>query len=34
VEWWIGDERERTETLRPWTGIARADADRIIETQP
>lgn len=34
VEWWIGDERERTETLRAWTGIARADADTIIETRP
>lgn len=34
VQWWIGDERERTETLRPWTGIARAKADTIIETRP
>jgi len=34
VEWWVGDTQTHATTLRPWVGVDRAPADRIVEAQP
>ena len=34
VEWWDGDTRTHATTLRPWVGVGRAPAYRIVEAQP
>jgi len=34
VEWWIGDELQKRQELRPWIGVGRAPADRVIEKPP
>ena len=34
VRWLVGDACVRESVLRPWVGIGRARADRIVETQP
>jgi uncharacterized membrane protein (UPF0127 family) len=31
VEWWIGDELVEVADLRPWTGLGRVRADRVVE---
>jgi len=34
VEWWGGDELQQRKELRPWIGVGRAPADRIVEKRP
>ena len=34
VEWYVGDDLVRVEELKPWTGYASAEADRVIERRP
>lgn len=34
VEWYIGDELQAAETLRPWTGWGWEPADRVVERRP
>jgi len=34
VEWWVGNELQQRKELRPWIGVGRAPADRVIEKRP
>ena len=34
VEWWVGNDLQQRKELRPWIGVGRAPADRVIEKRP
>jgi hypothetical protein len=34
VEWYVDDDLVRVEELKPWTGYASAEANRVIERRP